>query len=449
VRRRARAESQAVHRAGSAARSDGILAECLAEGAPRGDHRVPFVFSTNRRPYLRQLETLSGIWRRDTRKDTNPAAALPAWPSPQGLWERLQVDKDAAAAALRAQPFDFGFPLRPYQHRAIDAVEAALKEDRRTMLIAMAAGAGKTKLAIALLYRLISAKRFRRVCFVVDRSALGNQAESEFMTTKVVSGEGLADVFGLKGLSDIAPDPETRVHICTIQGLVKRVLLADDPADAPPVDQYDLMIVDECHRGYLLDREMSDSELRFRDQDDYISQYRRVLDWFDATKIGLTATPALHTIDIFGRPDFTYSYWEAVIDGFLVDQEPPIRIMTALAKAGIHFQKGETVELVDTRTGQIDLATLPDAIDFEVEQVQQGSGDAGLQSSRGAGADQAYRPVAARQDAGLRHVGRPCRYPRQRASPSLPRGLRRDRGRRNPQDHRQRGSRRQAHPQLP
>jgi type I restriction enzyme, R subunit len=114
--------------------------------------------------------------------------------------------------------------------------------------------------------------------------------------------------------------------------------------------------------------EMSDSELRFRDQDDYISQYRRVLDWFDAIKIGLTATPALHTIDIFGRPVFTYSYREAVIDGFLVDQEPPIRVMTALAKAGIHFQKGETVELVDTRTGQIDLATLPDAIDFEVEQ---------------------------------------------------------------------------------
>jgi type I restriction enzyme, R subunit len=123
----------------------------------------------------------------------------------------------------------------------------------------------------------------------------------------VVTDKAFADIFGLKRLTDTAPDPETRVHICTIQGLVKRVL-ADDPADAPPVDQYDLMIVDECHRGYLLDLEMADTELTFRDQDDYISKYRRVLDWFDATKVGLTATPALHTVDIFGKPVFTYSY---------------------------------------------------------------------------------------------------------------------------------------------
>jgi len=183
-----------------------------------------------------------------------------------------------------------------------------------------------------------------------------------------VSGKAFADIFGLKRLSDIAPDPDTRVHICTIQGLVRRLLFSDDPSDAPPVDQYDLMIVDECHRGYLLDREMSETELSFRDQEDYISKYRRVLDWFDATKIGLTATPALHTVEIFGRPVFTYSYREGVIDGFLVDQEPPIQITTALAKSGIRFQKGESVELVDTRTGQLDLATLPDEINFEVEE---------------------------------------------------------------------------------
>ena len=76
------------------------------------------------------------------------------------------------------------------------------------------------------------------------------------------------------------------------------------------------MVVDECHRGYLLDREMSDAELSFRSQDDYISKYRRVLEYFDAVKIGLTATPALHTTHIFGEPIFTYSYREAVIDGF-------------------------------------------------------------------------------------------------------------------------------------
>jgi hypothetical protein len=66
------------------------------------------------------------------------------------------------------------------------------------MLLAMATGTGKTKLAIALLYRLLATKRFRRICFVVDRSALGDQAAGEFTTTKIVSGKAFADIFGLK-----------------------------------------------------------------------------------------------------------------------------------------------------------------------------------------------------------------------------------------------------------
>ena len=69
---------------------------------------------------------------------------------------------------------------------------------------------------------------------------------------------------------------------------------------------------------------MCETELQFRDENDYISKYRRVLDHFDAVKIGLTATPALHTTEIFGRPVFQYSYREAVIDGSLIDHEPPV-----------------------------------------------------------------------------------------------------------------------------
>ena len=164
------------------------------------------------------------------------------------------------------------------------------------------------------------------------------------------------------------PDSETKVHICTIQGLVKRVLYNEDSSAAPPVDQYDLMAVDECHRGYLLDREMSDVELSFRSQDDYVSKYRRVLEYFDAVKIGLTATPALHTVDIFGLPIFTYSYREAVVDGFLIDHDPPLQITTALSQAGIKFKKGDEVKHVDTRTGAVDLALLPDDVQYDVEE---------------------------------------------------------------------------------
>ncbi|SFP14460.1 type I restriction enzyme, R subunit [Mesorhizobium sp. NFR06] len=336
-------------------------------GGPWGEHRVPFVFAANGRSYLKQIETASGIWFRDTRRSANHRRALVDWLTPEGLAGLLEVDQDAATAALKTEPFEFGFPLRPYQEGAIRAVETALAAEQRSMLVAMATGTGKTKLAIALLYRLLSAKRFRRICFVVDRSALGHQTQGEFSTTKVVSGKTFAEIFGLKGLDDVVPEVETKVHICTIQGLVKRVLFAET-SEAPPVDQYDLMVIDECHRGYLLDREMSDAELSFRGQDDYISKYRRVLEYFDAVKIGLTATPALHTTDIFGDPIFRYSYREAVIDGHLIDHEPPVRIETALARAGIKFEKDEQLDLLNTQTGEIDLAHAPDEIRFEVDQ---------------------------------------------------------------------------------
>jgi len=302
-------------------------------GGPWGNHKVPFVFAANGRSYLKQIETESGIWFRDTRRSANHRRALANWPTPEGLSGPLEIDQDAATAALKEMPFEFGFPLRDYQQGAIKAVEGVLGAGRRCMLLAMATGTGKTKLAIALLYRLLATKRFRRICFVVDRSALGDQAAGEFSTTKIVSGKAFADIFGLKRLQDVAPESETKVHICTIQGLVKRVLYAADSSEAPPIDQYDLMVIDECHRGYLLDREMSDAELSFRGQEDYVSKYRRVLEYFDAVKVGLTATPALHTTDIFGDPIFTYSYRQAVIDGYLIDHEPPVRIETALARA--------------------------------------------------------------------------------------------------------------------
>ena len=335
-----------------------------------GDKRffVPFVFSANGRPYLKQLETESGIWFRDARKPSNHRRALTDWPTPDGLKGMLEIDVDSATADLKAQSFEFAFPLRPYQRLAIEKVEDELAHGRRNMLLAMATGTGKTKLAIALLYRLLAAKRFRRVCFVVDRNALGTQAAGEFSTTRIVSAKTFADIFGLKGLDTVKPDPETKVHICTIQGLVQRVLFTEDISETPPVDQYDLMVVDECHRGYLLDRELSDAELSFRNQEDYISKYRRVLEHFDAVKIGLTATPALHTVSIFGDPVYKYSYREAVIDGYLIDHEPPVQITTALSQAGIKFKKGEQVELIDTRTGKVDLAHTPDEIKFEVDE---------------------------------------------------------------------------------
>jgi type I restriction enzyme, R subunit len=342
------------------------VSETIGEGAWSGDFHVPFVFATNGRPYLKQIETQSGIWFRDVRKSTNLRRALVSWYTPDGLKGLLSIDQEEAHNSLKKDTYRFGFPLRPYQCKAIEIIESNLEKDRRTILVAMATGTGKTKLAIAMLYRLLSAKRFRRICFVVDRSALGDQVEAEFSTTKVVSAKTFADIYALQGLKDPIPELETKVHICTIQGLVKRILYANEPAEVPPVDQYDLLVIDECHRGYLLDKEMSDAELSFCSQEDYISKYRRVLEYFDAVKIGLTATPALHTVEIFGEPVFTYSYREAVIDGYLIDHEPPIEITTALSQQGINFSSGEQIESLNTITGEINLAVTSDNLNFDV-----------------------------------------------------------------------------------
>ncbi len=336
-------------------------------GGPWGKlgHQIPFLFATNGRPYLEQIKEKSGIWFRDARRDENSKKPLQGWYSPDGLSALLKQDIEAAHEKLKTEPTDY-LGLYDYQIQAIQAVEKAIENGKRSCLVAMATGTGKTRTALGLIYRLIKTKRFRRVLFLVDRSALGEQAADTFKEERLENLQTFADIFDLKVLGEIKPDPDTKLQIATVQSLVKRVLDAD-AASVPPVDQYDCLIVDECHRGYTLDRELSDAELSFRDFDDYVSKYRRVLDHFDAVKIGLTATPALHTTEIFGDPTFRYSYREAVIDGRLVDHELPIRIVTELAQQGIQWAKGEAAEVYDPHKIQLDLIHLEDEVSIEVD----------------------------------------------------------------------------------
>jgi type I restriction enzyme, R subunit len=347
--------------------------EVLSEGSPwvhrnREAYRVPFVFATNGRPYLRQLQTKSGIWFWDARRAQNHPVALHAWYTPQGLTDLLKQDVDEAHAKLAVEPIH-GID-RDYQRNAILAVERGLQEGKRELLVAMATGTGKTRTCIGLCYRLLKTKRFRRVLFLVDRNALGTQTADALKELRLENLQTFTDIFDVKELADLKPDRETKLHIATIQAMVKRVLgpfAEGAEAEIPHVDQYDCIIVDECHRGYLLDRELSEREFLFRDEEDYVSKYRRVLDHFDATKIGLTATPALHTKEIFGAPVFSYSYREAVVDGFLVDHEPPIRIVTKLAHDGIRYDAHEEVTVLDRRTQTLHKEELADAIEFEVD----------------------------------------------------------------------------------
>jgi type I restriction enzyme, R subunit len=332
------------------------------EGSPWGKYRVPFLFATNARPYLKQLATKSGIWFWDARLG-EAARPLQDWYTPKGLLRKLEQDLTAANARLRTEPLSY-LGLRDYQENAIRAVEAAIEQGRQTCLLAMATGTGKTCTAIGLIYRLVKSGRFRRVLFLVDRTALGDQAFESFGHMKLEQQKSFTEIYDVKALADLVPDEDTKLHFATIQSLLRRTLLESD--EGPPVDQYDLIVVDECHRGYNLDRELSDTELSFRDELEYISKYRRVLEYFDAVKVGLTATPALHTTEIFGEPVFTYSYRDAVVDGWLVDHEPPYRVITHLAKHGIQFEAGEA-QVFQPDTAQLDLIHLEDEVRIEVE----------------------------------------------------------------------------------
>jgi type I restriction enzyme, R subunit len=337
-------------------------------GGPWEEYRVPFVFACNGRPYLHQLKEFSGTWFCDLRRAQNLRKPLDGWYSPQGLKELLRRDIDAAETQLKSLRFDYGFELRDYQRLAIEAVEQAIRDGRSTCLIAMATGTGKTKTCIALIYRLLKAQRFRRILFLVDRAALGEQAANAFKETRMESLQTFAHIFGIKELAEQKPESETKVHIATVQGMVQRILYSDADTRALNVDDYDCIVVDECHRGYLLDRELSETEQSFRDQADYISKYRRVLDYFDAVRIGLTATPALHTTEIFGAPVYSYSYREAVLDGVLVDHAPPLLIQTELSQNGIHFKVGEQASVYRADSGQVELFQLPDNLDFDVSE---------------------------------------------------------------------------------
>ncbi|WP_256760902.1 type I restriction-modification system endonuclease [Cohnella sp. WQ 127256] len=335
---------------------------------PWGNYQVPFLFSTNGRPYLEQLKHMSGIWFLDARKSTNHPRPLQAWYSPHGLKSLLQQNMEEAGKALKDETLDY-LKLRPYQEDAILSVEHAIETGERNMLLAMATGTGKTRMAIGLIYRLIKHNRFKRILFLVDRSALGRQAEAAFKDSKLESYHSFTEIFELHTLDDKKPNQETKVQIATVQGMVKRLFYSEsDDTDIPSVDQYDCIIVDEAHRGYTLDKEMSELELEFRDHEDYVSKYRKVLDYFDAVRIGLTATPALHTVEIFGRPVYNYSYREAVIDGYLIDHEPPMQFETQLKKHGIKWQVGEEVAVYDISSGNIDKEMLQDEINLEVTQ---------------------------------------------------------------------------------
>jgi len=126
-----------------------------------GEYRVPFLFSTNARPYLDPFKEKSGIWFLDVRSPNNHPRPLRGWYSPDELVALFRQDIPVAQRKLSKEPMDY-LKLRDYQEKAIRRIETALNQGRVRLLVAMATGTGKTRLAVGLIYRLIKTGRFRR-----------------------------------------------------------------------------------------------------------------------------------------------------------------------------------------------------------------------------------------------------------------------------------------------
>ena len=161
----------------------------------------------------------------------------------------LNKDISARNQDLQEMSYDLlrdkdGLNLYEYQIRAIKAAEEAIINGRRNILLAMATGTGKTRTILGMIYRFLKTGRFHRILFLVDRTALGEQAFDVFQEVKLEDLMTLDDIYNIKGLDDKEIDRETRIQIATVQSMVKRIMYNDGDT-MPAVSDYDLVIIDE------------------------------------------------------------------------------------------------------------------------------------------------------------------------------------------------------------
>jgi type I restriction enzyme R subunit len=272
------------------------------------------------------------------------------------------------------------------QIEAINNLEQSLAENHPCSLIQMATGSGKTFMAVSFVYRLIKHARARRVLFLVDRNNLGRQAFKEFdQYLTPDDGRKFTELYNVQHLQSNLLDPVSVVHITTIQRLYS-MLCGEAEFDAAneegslfelgaaldagppkeirynpnfPIEYYDFIIVDECHRSIY-------------------NLWRGVLEYFDAFLIGLTATPSKQTFGFFNQNlVMEYSRQRAVADGVNVDGEV-YRIRTQITEQGGNVEAGFWIGKRDRLTRrqrweqlEDDFAYDPHQLDREVVSVNQ------------------------------------------------------------------------------
>ena len=340
--------------------------------------RVPFLYSTNGEI----------IWYHDVRNPLNRSRQITKFHTPNALLERLRENFEAACQRL--SDWDNTHPmLRPYQAEANAAIEKSISDRKRQMLVAMATGTGKTYVMVNQVYRLMESKVAKRILFLVDRRALAAQAVKTFASFEARPGlkfDKVYEVYSQRFFredfdeedkfdpqvlpSNYLLDPKPGlafVYVCTIQRMTINLFGrnavfggVDEPIDEDarqmdiPIHAFDLIVADECHRGYSAEEQ---------------SVWRRTLDHFDAIKIGLTATPAAHTMAYFKEIVYRYEYARAVREGFLVDYDA-VAIESNVRMNGIFLQAGEQVGVINAETGAQTFDNLEDERQFDTVDVE-------------------------------------------------------------------------------
>ncbi|MCB9497387.1 MAG: DEAD/DEAH box helicase family protein [Fibrobacteria bacterium] len=275
--------------------------------------QVPFVFSSNGKGF-RFLDRTCVTGGRET------DLRLDEFPSPQELWERYCVWKGVAPEKRKVleQPWHDGKSPRYYQVNAVNAALEAVSRGQDRVLLVMATGTGKTYTAFQILWRLWKAGAKKRILFLADRNILVDQTMvNDFrpfagaMAKLSTNAKTIEKADGTKVELTLAMESRTSINKAyeVYLGLYQALT---GPEEKDKVfrefsrDFFDLIVIDECHRGSAAED----------------SAWREILDWFSgATQIGLTATPKeteyVSNIAYFGDPVYTYSLKEGIRDGFL------------------------------------------------------------------------------------------------------------------------------------
>ncbi|MFC4231618.1 EcoAI/FtnUII family type I restriction enzme subunit R [Parasediminibacterium paludis] len=280
---------------------------------------IPCVFSSNGDGFLFHDRTAS-----DSNIETE--IALDEFPSPERLWEIYKKYKSIAtpeAEKIAAQAYFFdGTNRKPryYQQIAVNRTVEAIANGQNRILLVMATGTGKTYTAFQIIHRLWKSGAKKRILFLADRNALIDQTRrGDFKYFK--------DKMTVVKHRQI--DKSFEIYLALYQGLSG----ADEAANAYKQftkDFFDLIVIDECHRGSAKDD----------------SNWREILKYFsNATHIGLTATPKetneASNTEYFGEPVYTYSLRQGIDDGFLAPYRV-IRIALNIDAEGWRPEQGKT-----------------------------------------------------------------------------------------------------------